>query len=127
MDKRKTSWVFLYNCLYVISSKYSEIAHLESPVFELFDELDSAIIGGLNERSLSFFMDQHWVDQTLKEELIRFRDYLNGISPEYWNAKDFDGSEDWRIARGWACLLMEKLNMRRNGWNSEGSVVIYTD
>ncbi len=125
-EKEGTAWGYLYNCMYLTSSWYGEIAYLESPIFEIFDELDSTIIGGLNERTLSFFQEKGWIGDTLRKELIRFKQHINSIDAQYWNPDDFDNLEDWKLARDWAKALMGKLKMKKGGWNSEGQVVIYT-
>ena len=127
MDKRKTAWVSLYNCLYVTSSKYKDIAHLESRVFEIFEDLDSAILVGLEETTLSFFIEQEWITSELKTELASFRDHLNAIPSKNWNADDFDHLEDWKLVREWSVALMQKLKMDRRGWNSDGTAIIYTE
>lgn len=120
------AWTSLYNCLYLISSLYKDIASLESPVFEIFEDLDTRITVGLNDQSLSFFVSQGWIDESLKGELSRFKDFVNRIESKYWNADDFDHLEDWRLAREWANSLMRKLKMEKNGWNSDGETIIYT-
>jgi len=125
-EKTGTAWTFLHNCLYLVSSGYSDITHLDSPVFEIFDELDSAIIGGLNERTLSFFISKCWINENEKRELEKFRDHVNKIDGRNWNPDDFDNLEDWKLARDWANALMSRLKMKKDGWNSEGKIVIYT-
>jgi|LakMenEpi03Aug12_release.lakeMendotaPanAssembly.Ray.scaffolds.fasta_scaffold884687_2 hypothetical protein len=120
------AWTSLYNCLYLISSQYEDIASLESPVFEIFEDLDTRISVGLNDESLSFFEDQGWINDDMKGELSRFRDFVNKIDSKYWNADDFDYLEDWRLARDWATSLMRKLKMEKSGWDSDGTTVIYT-
>jgi hypothetical protein len=126
INKEDTAWVHLYNCLYLVSSEYDQISHLESQTFEIFDELDTTIIGGLNERALILFLDKEWIDTSTKKELENFREYLNGIDAQRWNPKDFNYYEDWTIAREWANTLLEKLNIKKNGWCSSGKVNIYT-
>jgi hypothetical protein len=120
------AWTSLYNCLYIISSENKDIASLESPVFEIFEDLDTRITVGLNDQSLSFFLSQGWINEGAKGELSRFRDFVNKIDSKHWNADDFDHLEDWTLARDWAVSLMHKLKMEKNGWNSDGETVIYT-
>lgn len=120
------AWTSLYNCLYVISSHYEDIASLESPVFEIFEDLDTRITVGLNDESLSFFTGQGWINEDMKGELLRFRDFVNKIDSRYWNANDFDCLEDWGFARDWATSLMRKLKMEKSGWDPDGTTVIYT-
>ncbi|HTF18214.1 MAG TPA: hypothetical protein VK658_09095 [Chryseolinea sp.] len=119
-------WTSLYNCLYLISSRYREIESLQSPVFEIFEDLDTRTGIGLSDESLSVFLSEGRISEVMKEELSRFKDFLNKIESKYWNAHDFDHLEDWRLARAWAATLMQKLKMEKNGWNSDGEVVIYT-
>jgi len=126
MNRSKTVWVDLYNCLYIISSKYHEISLLQSPIFEIFEELDSKIIMGLSETSLTFFYSEGWIDDSIRKELAKFRDYVNSIPSMHWNADDFDYLEDWGLARDWAISLMKKMKMEKNGWNSNGEIIIYT-
>jgi hypothetical protein len=116
----------LYNCLYLVSLEYDQISHLESQTFEIFDELDTTITGGLNERALIFILDKEWIDTSTKNELENFREYLNGIDAQRWNLNDFNYYEDWTIAREWANTLIEKLNMKKNGWCPSGKIDIYT-
>lgn len=120
------AWTSLYNCLYLISSQYEDIASLESPVFEIFEDLDTRITVGLNDESLSFFTGHGWINEDMKGELLRFRDFVNTIDSKYWNANDFDYLEDWGLARDWATSLMRKLKMEKSGWDPDGTAVIYT-
>jgi len=121
------AWTSLYNCLYLISSQYKDIAPLQSPVFDVFEDLDTRITVGLNDESLSFFVSEDWINKDVKGELLNFRFFLNKIEPKHWNEDDFDHLEDWRMAREWAIALMKKLKMTNKGWNSDGEVVIYSN
>lgn len=125
MQKSKSIWIHLYNSLFVVSSTYREIAYLETPIFELFDELDTSISMGLSEQSLSFFRDEGWIDKQTASELGRFRDFLRRMPIETWNSSDFDSSEDWILARKWATDIMTKLKMNKRGWDSTGEVTIF--
>ena len=125
--KKKTVWTDLCNCFYVVSHPYSDIAYLESPVFEVFDDLDTSIIMGLREESLSFFVTEGWIDEAMKEELSRFRDHLERIENRYWNPEDFDRWEDWVSARNWAKALVSKLGLKNDGWDSTGTKFYYTE
>ena len=120
------AWTSLYNCLYLVSSRYKDIVSLQSPIFEVFEDLDTRIAVGLNDENLSFFVSEGWINESVKGELSQFRDFVNSIQSTYWNASDFDHLEDWKLARDWAAVLMTKLKMERRGWNSDGEVVIYS-
>ena len=118
------AWVSLYNCLYLISSNYKDIVQLESNVFEIFEDLDTRLSVGLNAQSLSAFVHEGWIDNEIEKTLSRFRDFVNEIDSQHWNANDFDHLEDWKIARGWANNLMIKLNLKNRGWDSSGETVM---
>ena len=98
-----------------MSSSYKDVAHLESLVFEIFDEIDSTIIGGLNETTLSFFLAEGWIDENTRRELAQFRDHINKIDSQYWNPDDFDYLEDWKLARDSANVLTSKLKIKKEG------------
>jgi hypothetical protein len=119
-------WTSLYNCLHLISSRYEEIESLQSPVFEIFEDLDTRAGVGLSDESLSVFLNEGRIDKVMKGELLRFRDFLHGIESKYWNSNDFDHHQDWELARAWAVILMQKLRMKKKGWNSDGESVMYT-
>ena len=120
------AWTSLYNCLYLISSEYEDIVSLKSPVFEIFEDLDTAIAVGLNDENISYFAGKGWITEEIKGELLQFRDFVDRIDPKYWNENDFDHLEDWKLARVWASSLMKKIKMERRGWNSDGSFILYT-
>jgi len=124
---RNKAWIALYNCLYLVSSHYRDIVSLESPVFEIFEDLDTRVIVGLNDESLSFFLKEGWISEGMRKELSRFRDFVNNIDSKYWNEEDFDHLEDWNLAREWATTLMGKLGLKNRGWNSDGETIIYTN
>ncbi|MDN5204927.1 hypothetical protein QQ008_26290 [Fulvivirgaceae bacterium BMA10] len=124
MKKKGTVWIDLYNCLYLVSSKYNEVEYLESPIFEIFDELDSSIINGLSMESLKFFLENDWITEEQKKELNQFKQYLVGIDDKYWNKIDFDLQEDWLFLKKWSISLMDKLGMKKKGWDSDGEQVI---
>ena len=121
---KKFPWTSLYNCLYLVSSHYGDIASLESPVFEVFEDLDTRITVGLNDQSLASFVSEGRFSEAIKNELSQFRDFINNIDSKYWNTVDFDHLEDWKLARDWATTLMGKLNMKRSGWDSSGEMLI---
>jgi hypothetical protein len=123
--KSKTSWIYLYNCLYIASSNYTEIKYLESPIFEVLDELETMIEASLRKDTLDFFEKNQWIDRKLREELEKFYDYVDNIAAKHWNIKDFDEHEDWNLTREWAKSLMKKLGMEKNGWDSTGEKTIY--
>ncbi|HEY9046885.1 MAG TPA: hypothetical protein VIN08_13370 [Ohtaekwangia sp.] len=120
------AWIALYNCLFLVSSRYREIASLESPIFEIFEDLDTRLIVGLNDESLEIFLKEGWINDGMRRELSQFRDFVNNIDSKYWNAEDFDHLEDWNLAREWAITLMSKLGFKNKGWNSNGETIIYT-
>ncbi|WP_422003552.1 hypothetical protein [Roseivirga pacifica] len=124
MKKEGSIWINLYNALFVISSRYADLKHLESPVFEVLDELESSIVDGLRQESLNYYLDNKWIDDREKDELIKFRQHLDSINTEQWNKYDFDSSEDWNLARSWAKSLMVRLGIKNNGWNSTGEIIM---
>lgn len=123
---RNQAWTAVYNCLYLTSSRYNEVAFLESPVFEVLNELDTELIVGFNDQSLSHFVKAGLVDESMSNELSRFRDFVMKIDRQHWNTEDFDHLEDWNLARDWATSLMKKLRLEKKGWNADGEVIIYT-
>ncbi len=123
---RNYAWISLYNCLYLISSRYKDIANLQSQVFDIFEDLDTRISIALNEQSLSFFVREGWIDEDIKRNLVKFKDFIDKIDSRHWNANDFDYHEDWEMARSWANNLMNKLNLKNRGWDSSDETIIYT-
>jgi len=124
MKKETSIWINLYNTLFVISSMYEDLQHLESSVFEVLDELESSIADGLRQKSLNFYRENNWIDEDQEKELQKFHQFLDGIDAKYWNEYDFDNSEDWILARAWAKSIIQKLDIKMNGWNSTGEIVI---
>lgn len=124
---KKKGALFLYNGLYAISSYYKDLKHLESPIFEIFDEIDTCIEVAFNEQSFSYFLEKEIVDNSLVQELRKFKEHIGRIDAEYWNEYDFDKVEDWEIARKWASSLLDKLGMERQGWDDSRTTNIYID
>lgn len=118
------AWTDLYNCLYLTSSHYKDVAFLESPILQVLDELETRMMMGLNDQSLNLFINEGLIDESMKSELSRFRDFVMKIDGHYWNTEDFDHLEDWNLARDWAKSLMKKLKLEKKGWDSSGEVVI---
>ncbi|MEL7005423.1 MAG: hypothetical protein AAFN93_22225 [Bacteroidota bacterium] len=127
IDKRNSVWVDLYNTLFLVSSNYGEIKHLESPIFEVLDELETVLYTAFRLDVLNQFQENGWIDEVIKTELVQFYNHVDKIENSRWNSIDFDNYEDWVIAKKWAKSLMNKLNMDRQGWDSTGSTVIYLD
>ena len=125
MANKQTGLVFLYNGLYAISSNYKDLEHLESPIFEVMDEIDSCIVTGFSDQALQNYSDSGIEDGTVNE-LRRFRDFVGKIDNEYWNPDDFDSYEDWKIARSWATSLLGKLGMTKRSWNTGNTKIVYT-
>ncbi|WP_436516253.1 hypothetical protein [Ekhidna sp. To15] len=123
--ERKKGTLFLYNGLYAISSYYEDLKHLESPVFEVFDEIDSCITVGFSDQSILYYLKNKIVDKALADELRKFKEHVEKIDAEYWNDYDFNKIEDWEIARKWAHSLLEKLGMERQGWDDSSTTNIY--
>ena len=113
--------------MYLSSSNYSEVSSLNSPIFEVLDELETLLYTAFRIDVLNQFQENGWIDEIIKAELIQFHDYVDKIENRYWNPNDFDRHEDWVLARKWANSLMNKLNMKKQGWDSSGSTVIYLD
>lgn len=126
MKTKSTGLVFLYNGLYAISSNYSELAHLESSIFEIMDEIDSCIQVGFNKSALENYA-QSGIAPDLVREIGKFGEFVNQIDNARWNNIDFDIEEDWQLARKWARSLLNKLGMKMNGWNKEGTQIIFLD
>lgn len=125
MDKRKTSWIQLCNCLYFISCQYDSLRYLESPIFEPFEDLDSSIQVGLSNDSLQFYLTNEWIDIVLMNELKKFRDFTNSIDSNLWNPIEFDVNIDWGLARDWAISLKMRLGIDNEDW-IDPSIIIYT-
>ena len=115
MANKQTGLVFLYNGLYAISSNYKDLEHLESPIFEVMDEIDSCIVTGFSAQALRNYSDSGIED-----------DFIDKIDNEYWNPHDFDNYEDWTIARSWATSLLGKLGMTKKSWNTGSTKIVYT-
>jgi hypothetical protein len=123
-DKR---WIDLYNCLYLASSTYEEVSFLESPVFEVLDELETRMRMGMSEDSLTYFLSEGLINDVNGQELAKFRDFVFAIDSKHWNPTDFNYYQDWKLVKDWAIALLKKLGIEKNGWNSDGEVVIYTE
>lgn len=126
MNKNKTGLLFLYNALYAISSSYKDLEYLESPIFNIMDEIDSCISAGFCEQALSNYSKGGLHDE-LVSEIGEFGKCVSRIENEYWNPYDFDNYEGWRSARDWAKSLRKKLGMMNKGWYNSGSIVLWTD
>ena len=108
----------------MVSSNFSELEKLETPIFEPLDELETAMINGLQKRSLELFVMKNWITQVQKNELLKFKTYLEKIDAAYWNPKDFDTHPDWILARKWANSILEKLGETKRGWDSTNEIII---
>lgn len=124
--KHNFSWIYLYNCLYLTSSRYDEVRHLESNIFEVMDELETALHVGMHEDRLDEHVKEGLINEERRIELGNFRNYVLAIEPHLWNPEEFDRSDDWDLARKWANTLLMKLNLKKRGWDSSGEYVIYT-
>lgn len=127
MRKEDSIWVNLYNCLYILSSNFCEIEYLNSPIFEVFDELETALYMGLKEDSLNQFLSEKWIDLELKEELNNLRNFVDNIEPKLWNSDKFDSHEDWKLVKKWSSNLLSRLSMKKKGWNNTGEIIIYSE
>ena len=127
MNKRGTVWGDLYNTLFVISSSFQDLQNLQNPYFDVLDELDSAIINGLNDTSLIFFLEQGWIEDDMYRELLAFRSEIEKLDNILWNHNDFDNHEDWIFLRNWSKALLKKFKIKKDGWNSDGEIVIFTE
>jgi hypothetical protein len=124
MKNKSTGFVFLYNGLYAISSKYSELAHLESPIFEVMDEIESCIYTGFNQSALENYK-QSGVQSEVVHEIGKFGEFVLSINSENWNPHNFENDDDWQLARKWAESLLDKIGMERSGWNDGNTKIIY--
>lgn len=77
MEKSASIWINLYNTLFLISYCYDELKCLESPIFEVLDELETSLINGLRDEALDFYESKSWIDSSVKTELINFRNHVN--------------------------------------------------
>ena len=127
MNKKESVWIDLYNALYIMSSKYKDIQHLESPVFDVFEELDTAIMNGLKDSNLALYFEEEWITLTLYQEFKKFGEYINSISSELWNESDFDKHPDWELARKWAVSLLSKIGEKKRGWDSTGDTIVFSE
>ena len=126
MRNKDTGLLLLYNGLFAISSQYKDLEHLESPIFEVMDEIDSCIVTGFSEQAFENYY-RSGIDLEIINELRSFGEFVDKIENQYWTPEHFDQYEDWEIARKWAYKLMKKLGMRRNGWYSSGTNIIYLE
>ena len=124
IKKENSVWVDLYNCLFILSSDSKELEKLASPIFEPFDELELAMINGLKDSSLNLFLEYDWIDKSTKDELVKFRDFVNKINAELWNFDDFASHEDWSFAKKWALYFLNMLGEERRGWDSTGESIV---
>lgn len=127
MEKEKSTWVDLYNGLYILSSSEEIIRQMETPIFEVLDELDTALEMGFSQQSLESFYDYGWINHSALKELQSFNRVIHKIDLKFWNLSDFLEEEDWLIIREWSKKIFHTLNMKDNGFDSTGIQIIYTD
>lgn len=118
--------MFLYNGLFAISSYYKDLKYLESPIFEVMDEIDSCIITGFTKQALRNYL-KSGIDPKVVEEIGKFGEFVNKIENKYWNPDDFDNYDDWKLAREWASNLLNLLGWKKKSWDDSETTVIYTD
>ena len=121
------AWVYLYNCLYMTSCSFAELAPLESPILQIFDELETQYVRAFHPQAISNRIAEGLVDPELSRELTSLYEFVFKIDIVYWNESDFDNFDDWKFARRWSSTLMQKLGMERKGLDTSGEFVTYVN
>lgn len=120
-------WKSLCNGLYLVSSNYASVKHIEDGIVEVLDEIEGELDNAIHSESIEFYIENKWISKQVGEELCSFYNYIQKIPKENWNIIDFDKNEDWKIAKKWASSLLIKIKESNRGYNTDGYETIYVE